>query len=194
MAIEITIPLGVVVAKEKIDHPWQEYRWRTVSVFLDAPEKADWRRLMEVPDAVHYHAATMPLVLHRKDVMSYRVNLANGDPSIYVVLREESEPDGDRPVTVHSVTASPFKAQAHGDLAFDQVDRVVMPERLVALVEAFIDEHPGDEAFVKRQRQPHTPKEEPHTFGQEPIVILRERMAARRAGNCAAKSNGSDKG
>lgn len=182
MSIEITIPLGVVVAREKIDHPWQEYRWRAVSVFLDAPEKANWRTLTSEVGVSQYHAATLPLVLHRKESMSYRVNLANGEPSIYVVLREDSEHGSERPVSVHSVTASPFEAQAHSDMAFDMVDRVAMPERLLALVEAFIAEHPVEDTFVKRKRQPHAPRQEEHQFGQEPIVVLRERMAARDTG------------
>lgn len=181
MPVEITIPLGVVVACEKIDHPWQEYRWRAVGVFLDAPEKANWRPLRKDQSSTHYHAATVPLVLHRKETMSYQVNLANGEPSLYVVLREQSDSDADRPVSVCQVTASPFEAQSHDNLAFDIVDRVAMPERLVALVEAFIDEHHTEEPFIKRQRKPHMAKDEPHTFGQEPIVVLRERMTARKS-------------
>lgn len=193
MSIELKIPLGVVVARERIDHPWQEYRWRAVGVFLDAPEKANWRSLVHESGTTHFHAATVQLILHRKETMSYRVNLANGEPSLYVVLREDTDGDAARPISVHAVTASPFEAQAHGDLAFDMVDRVAMPERLVALIEAFIAEHHSEEQFVKRQRQPHHPADEPHTFGQEPIVILRERMAAREQMRGAAKNGGGDK-
>ena len=193
MLIEQTIPLGVVVVREKIDHPWQEYRWRALSVFLDAPEKANWRQLVNEPGQTQYHAATLPLVLHRKETMSYRVNLANGEPSIYVVLREESDPESQFPVSVHTVTASPFEAQMHGDLAFDSVDRVAMPLRLLALIEAFVDEQPVDEAFVKRKRVPHAPREEEHRFGQEPIVVLRERMEQRRSALDAGKNGGGKK-
>lgn len=192
MPIEITVPLGVVVARERIDHPWQEYRWRAVSVFLDAPEKADWRELVREAGMTQYHAATVPLVLHRRETMSYHVNLANGEPSIYVVLREESDPQFGRPVSVHAVTASPFEAQVHSDMAFDAVDRVGMPERLVSLVAAFVDEHHVEERFVKRQRQPHV-KEEEHLFGQEPIFVLRERMEARAAAAGAPKTRRDDK-
>ncbi len=192
MPVEQTIALGVVVAREKIDHPWQEYRWRAISVFLDPPDQANWRQLMKDRGSTHYHAATLPLVLHRKETMSYRVNLANGEPSIYVVLREVSDFGSHYPVSVHAVTASPFEAQSYSDLAFDSVDRVSMPERLLAMVEAFVGEHPGDEKFIKRQRQPHTEGPDEHQFGQEPIVILRERMAARNLAQ-ADKSDGGEK-
>ena len=190
MSGELSIALGVVVAREKIDHPWQEYRWRTTSVFLDAPEKSNWRLLTNEPGFTQYHAATMPLVLHRKETMSYRVNLANGEPSVYVVLREDGETGNHHPVSVHAVTASPVEAQMHGDMAFDSVDRVVMPKRLVAFVEAFVAEHLTEEKFVKRQRQPHKPDDEVHRFGQEPIVMLRKRMAEREAASEFDKNDG----
>ncbi len=191
MPIEQTIALGVVVAREKINHPWQEYRWRAISVFLDPPEKANWRQLMKSAGITQYHAATLPLVLHRKETMSYRVNLDNGEPSIYVVLREEDDPRMGFPVSVYAVTASPFEAQSYGDHAFDSIDRVAMPERLLAMVETFVGEHPCEDKFIKRQRQPHVVEEE-HRFGQEPIVILRERMAARTPAQ-ADNSDGSEK-
>lgn len=193
MSVEQTIALGVIVAREKIDHPWQEYRWRAISVFLDAPQSANWKTLVTEPHMTQYHAATLPLVLHRKETMSYRVNLANGEPSVYVVLREDDDPDADFPVSVHAVTASPFEAQMHGELAFDSVDRVLMPERLVALVEAFVADHPVDDKFVKRKRQPYAPKEDEHKFGQEPLVVLRERMAAREASVAQDKDDHGEK-
>ncbi len=192
MAIEQTIALGVVVAREKIDNPWQEYRWRAVSVFLDPPEKANWRQLVKDKTVTQFHAATLPLILHRKETMSYRVNLANGEPSVYVVLREDSDLHADYPVSVHAVTVSPFEAQTYGELAFDNVDRVAMPERLLAMVEAFVGEHPTEEKFKKRQRQPYMGNDEEHHFGQEPIVMLRERMAARKSAR-VDKSDGGEK-
>lgn len=192
MAIEQTIALGVVVAREKINHPWQEYRWRAVGVFLDPPEKANWRQLVQSNDVTQFHAATIPLVLHRKETMSYRVNLANGEPSVYVVLREANEVDSGYPVSVHAVTASPFEAQTYGALAFDSVDSVAMPERLLRIVEVFVGQHPEEEVFKKRQRQPHVTSDEEHLFGQEPLVLLRERMAGRNSAQ-ADKGNGGEK-
>ncbi|MDX2288282.1 MAG: DUF3305 domain-containing protein [Hyphomicrobiaceae bacterium] len=175
MGHAITVRLGVIIARERIDHPWQTHRWRPVSVLLDAPPvDGGWRELSRTAKSVHYHATTLSLELHRKETMAYRVNLANGEPSVYVVLREDP---GEQPfpIDVHLVTASPFEAQAHGDLGFDQVEAVPMPQPLVALVQAFIDEHHVEETFVKRQRERHVKAEE-HQFGQEPLIVLRDRM------------------
>ena len=179
MAVEpfgrtIAVPLGVVAARERIDHPWQEFVWRPVAVFLDAGPVVAWRELMRTPTSIHYHVATLPLELHRKECAGYRVNLANGVPSIYVVLREGSENGGEEPVHAHLVTASPFDIEAYGHTPADIVGRVAMPDRLVELVEAFVAGHPVDETFVKRRRQEHCVDDE-HTFGQEPIEVLRAR-------------------
>jgi hypothetical protein len=164
--------LGVVIAHEKIDHPWQEYAWRPVSVFLNAPEVSDWRELRRDPIATHYHAATLPLELHPKETIGYVANLTTGAPLVYVVLREGGE--GARPVHVALVTASPYDAEVYGQNSDEIVDTVAMPEPLVALLEAFVAEHHEEEPFIKRQRQKHHTSED-HKFGQEPVAELRQR-------------------
>lgn len=178
MGSALFIPVGIVVARERISHPWQTYRWRPVGVFLDAPEIREWRELRRDGQAVLYHAATLNLELHRKETTAYRVNLANGEPSVYVVLREDPDAGGDWPVEVHLVTASPFEAQSHGDVGLDNVEGVAMPDRLVEMVRTFIDTHHREETFYKRKRQPHKMTDE-HKFGQEPLIRLRERMGER---------------
>jgi Protein of unknown function (DUF3305) len=181
MGASITIPVGVVVAREKIDDPWQEYRWRPVSVFLNAPEVGEWRELRRGDEFVQYHAATLPLELHRKETGAYRTNLASGEPAIYVVLREDPGAASNWQVTVHVITASPFEAQAYGESGLEIIERVPMPEPLIDLLEDFIAVHHVDEPFVKRQRQKERAAEE-HKFGQEPIFILRKRMHAKQGG------------
>ncbi|CFX17372.1 conserved protein of unknown function [Candidatus Filomicrobium marinum] len=176
MSLAVSIPLGVVIARERISHPWQEYRWRPISVFLDAPSIDDWRELRRTDDVVHYHAATLPLELHRKETTAYCVNLANGEPSVYVVTREDPESGSEHPLDVHLVTASPFEAQPHASMGLDSVDCVAMPERLVFIIRDFIDKHHVEETFKKRRREPHLEPEK-HLFGQEPIFALSERRA-----------------
>jgi hypothetical protein len=168
----LSIPLGVVIAHEKIDHPWQEYAWRPVSVFLGAPEIADWRELRRDATATHYHAATLPLELHPKEAMGYAANLDGGAPLVYVVLRQGG--DSGKPIDVGVVTASPYDAEVYGYDSSEIVGTVAMPAPLIELLEAFVAEHHVEEPFVKRQRQKHHRAEE-HKFGQEPIAELRQR-------------------
>ena len=174
----LTIPLGVVVAREALDHPWQSHVWRPLSVFLGAPAISAWRELQRGPGFEHYHAATLLMELHRNETAGYKINLSNGVPSIYVVLRETPENDN-APLDVHLVTASPFDVQAYGANSGEIIGRVTMPDELVELVTAFIATHHVEDTFRKRQRQPHV-EEEAHLFGNEPIHLLHERM--RRAG------------
>ena len=168
----LSIALGVVIAHEKIDHPWQEYAWRPVSVFLGAPAIEDWRELRRDATATHYHAATLPLELHPKETIGYVANLDAGEPLVYVVLREGG--DSGKPINVAVVTASPYDAEVYGYDSSEIVDTVAMPQPLIELLEAFVAEHHVEEPFVKRQRQRHHRAEE-HKFGQEPIEVLRQR-------------------
>lgn len=173
------VPVGVVVAREEIGNEWQPVVWRPVSVFLHAEPVAGWRELRRDARLVHYHAATLPLELHRKETASYIANLTNERPSVYVVVRDAPE-DGARPIRIHLVTASPFEVQAYGAAEGERVYDLDMPAALAALVAAFVAEHHVEERFVKRKRSPHDAGQE-HIFGQEPLVTVRERML-RRAG------------
>jgi hypothetical protein len=170
----LAIPLGVVIARDKIDNPWQEFVWRVVGVFLHAPELHGWRELQRGPTFVHYHAATLELELHPKETLGYQANLADGAPSVYVVMREKPD-GGDEPIDVALVTASPHEAEAYGHSSEETIGAVPMPRPLAELLEAYVAEHHVEEPFVKRQRQKHHRSQE-HTFGQEPLSVLRERM------------------
>ncbi len=181
MDLILTIDVGVVVAREDVDHPWQDHIWRPISVFLGAPDLSSWRELRRGPGFVHYHAATIEMQLHRKETPGYRDNLSYDQPKVYVVLRggELADETSDWPVEVHMVTASPYDVEAYGEDGDEIIEAVPMPEQLIELVSAFIDEHHVEQPFKKRKRKRHH-KEEDYHFGQEPVVELRERMV--RAG------------
>jgi hypothetical protein len=169
----LSIALGVVIARERIDHPWQTFTWRPVSVFLNAPAVSRWRELRRDATFIHYHAATLPLTLHPKETIGYLANLATGRPLVYVVLRETGA-DGGQPVEVALVTASPYDAEVYGQNGNEIVGGVAMPARLAQLLEAFTAEHHVAQPFIKRQRQKHHSPDH-HMFGQEPIAELRQR-------------------
>lgn len=173
MILTAEISVGVIVERRKIDHPWQEYQWRPHAILLGAPPMADWTPLVEDELSTQYLAATMPLELHRKETVAYKYNLESRKPLIFVVLRPDEE--GEHPVAVHLVTASPFEAEAYMESGEEIVDAVEMPGPIGAWIAEFIDEHHVEEAFKKRQRD--MVDIEDHKFGQEPIVTLRRRMA-----------------
>lgn len=145
----VTLSVGIVVSRETVDHPWDEIHWRPVGVLLDAPTKAMWREVARGRDFVHYHAATLPLTLDPRCVMNYRVNLANGVPSLYVVVRRRPGAGADVPVDITRISVSPFEIDAQGLDASEHVERVPMPLALVDAVQKFIDAA-GDEAADAR--------------------------------------------
>jgi hypothetical protein len=172
----LSLALGVVIARDRIDHAWQTYSWRPVSVFLNAPEIAAWRELRRDATSIHYHAATLPLTLHPKETIGYVANLSAETPLVYVVLREHA---GNPAVEVALLTASPYEAEVYGQNGDEIVAGVAMPARLAELLTAFVAEHHVEEPFLKRRRGQHHASEA-HAFGQEPIAELRQRT--RRGG------------
>lgn len=148
-AIHSSMSLGVVVRKTPGVTQWAKWSWKVVAVLPGAPQ-ADWRLLRKEGDAEEFHAATLPLTLWAAETEAYRTNLADGTPSIYVVLRDEI--DGETPLDVTLVTASPYEGQDYADNGEDLVEKVPMTEGLIAWVRDFIVAHHVDEDFVKRKR------------------------------------------
>ncbi|MGI9414703.1 MAG: DUF3305 domain-containing protein [Hyphomicrobiales bacterium] len=173
-----TLDIGVVVERRRIDHPWQEWAWKAVAVIAGARPVEPWTQIGEGDGWVQFHAATMPLELHRRETEAYVANLETERPSVYVVLRDDEDGEGAQPYYVALVTVSPYDAQDYQDSGEDLVEAVPMPEPVLAWMQDFIGQHHVEEPFVKRKRD--KVKIEDHKFGQEPLVELRQRMARAR--------------
>jgi uncharacterized protein DUF3305 len=128
---------------------WARHVWKAVAVLPGAHE-ASWKELRREGDAVEYHAATLPLELFRTDTEAYLHGLSAQTPAIYVVMRDALD---DRPLDMLLATASPYEAQDYADTGEELVEKVPMPEGLVAWIRDFIELHHQDEAFVKRKRR-----------------------------------------
>lgn len=143
------MPLGVVIRRMPGVTRWARHVWKAVAVLPGAGE-ADWKELRREGDAVEYHAATLTLELYRTDTEAYLQGLSAEVPAIYVVMRDAEE--GDAPLDITLVTASPFEAQDYADTGEEQVEKVPMPEGLIAWVRDFAEAHHEEEVFVKRKR------------------------------------------
>ncbi len=144
----ISLPLGVVIRRVPGATRWQKHAWKAVAVLPGAGD-ADWKELRRDGEAVEYHAATLPLELFRTDTEAYLQGLSDNPPAAYVVMRPG---EGDRPLDVVLVTASPYEAQDYADTGEELVEKVPMPEGLVAWIRNFIEAHHEDDVFVKRKR------------------------------------------
>lgn len=155
-----SLPMGVVIERREVDHPWANHEWRPVALLPGAPDVNAWREIAHGDGWVRYHAATLALELHRSATEAYRTNLSDNPPVIYVVLRPGD--NGDAPagheVVPFMVTASPYEAQDYLD-SDDIVEGVVMPDLVIAWVQNFVITHHVDEPFTKRKRKRLDPEE-----------------------------------
>jgi hypothetical protein len=169
-----SLTLGVVLAREDIDHPWQDHRWRPLEVLIGVLDLEPGTILEEGDGFVHYFCGTFPIELHRKETPAYVVNLENTDPAVYVVACEAEDGEAALPYKVRLVTLSPFEAQDFLDTGEDIVEALPLVGPLRAWLEDFVAAHHVEEKFIKRQRDKLDFTQE--KFGQEPIDVIRHRQ------------------
>lgn len=166
-----TMPLGVVIERRRIDHPWRDHSWRPVAVIPGAPAldpQGPWTLLREGDGWIQFHAGTLALNLFRSETESYRVNLTQEPPGIFVVLRNNDDRAIDHELIPYLVTADPFEAQHYLDSGEETVEVIAMPPEVLALVSDFVAAHHVEEVFVKRRRKGAKGKDEP--FSRRPPV------------------------
>ncbi|MEP3277965.1 MAG: DUF3305 domain-containing protein [Stappiaceae bacterium] len=171
---EISIPLGIVVEKRQSKHPWADWIWKPVAVFMNADETADWQEMRRDETHVRYHAATLLLTLHRKETEALRLNLMLPEPELYVVLQENEDHKSEFPYLAKFVTASSYDAQDYHDAGDDIIEKVAMPEGVAVLIQAFVEEHHVEETFKKRRRDRLDTEE--LKFGKTPIFTPHTRQ------------------
>ncbi|ARE41854.1 hypothetical protein RGUI_3713 [Rhodovulum sp. P5] len=147
-----TMPVGVVLRQSPGVTRWAKWAWRAVAV-TPGGGPGHWTELRREGDTAEFHAATVPMELHRAETEGYLVSLNATPPSVFVILRANGGAD-DRPEVV-AVTASAYAAQDHTDNGEDIVEPVPMPEGLKAWIADFCARHHVEETFVKRKRRPH---------------------------------------
>jgi len=164
-ALSMAISIGVILTCRQPSNPWAETIWRASGVMLDIPAGPQWRELTRGEGYAQYLSTRPTLELFRKETQAYIDNIESREPALYVVLREDETDE--EPVSVHLVTASPYEAQDYLDASEETVERVAMPDALLALIISFVDEHHVAETFRKRKRVEMDLEEQ--KFGKEPI-------------------------
>lgn len=140
--------MGIVIRRMPGVTRWAQHVWKAVAV-LPGAGTGDWKEMRRDGDAVEFHAATLPLMLYRTDTEAYLHGLSAKVPAIYVVMRPS---EADRPLDMVLVTASPYEAQDYADTGEELVEKVPMPDGLIALIRDFAEAHHEDEVFIKRRR------------------------------------------
>lgn len=143
------MPMGIVLRRRPGVTRWAKYSWRAIAVLPGAAE-SNWQMLREDAGITDYHAATLPLELHGSDAEAYLHGLSCEVPCVYVVLRESDV--AENPLEVTLVTASPYEAQDYSDSSEEIIEKVPMPDGLIAWVRDFANKHYHEEKFKKRRR------------------------------------------
>ncbi|MGI9350452.1 MAG: DUF3305 domain-containing protein [Rhizobiaceae bacterium] len=165
---EVSLPIGIIVEKRKSLHPWANWNWKPVAVFVDLEfAEIEPVKLISGDDFEQFHAGTLLLNLHRKETEALRLNLMLPEPELYVVLREDEEGSSEFPFSPYLVTASSYDVQDLADTGDDIIEKVAMPEPVAAFIQAFVEEHHVDEEFKKRRRDKLNVEEQ--KFGKTPI-------------------------
>ncbi len=144
-----TMPLGIIVRRSPGVSRWADFSWKAIAV-LPGARQANWHVLRRQGDITEFHAATVTLELHGAETDAYLHGLGATPPGVYVVFSRSGQTR--RPFDVLLVTASPYEAQDYIDSGEELVEKVPMPEGLVAWVRDFANAHHKDVAFKKRRR------------------------------------------
>jgi hypothetical protein len=144
------MPIGVVIERRRLDHPWQDHTWGVVDVIPGGPASEAWRLLEETPELQRYFVGGLTLSLYPGETAGYGETLAAREPVLFVVLRRGEGDHGVRPLLA---TACPLEAQAYTESGDDLVESVPMPPAVEAWIRGFVARHPAP-AFIKRERDP----------------------------------------
>jgi len=152
--VSISIPLGIVIRRAPGVTRWAKWTWKVIAV-LPGAGPADWQVLRRDGETTDFHAATVELVLYRTDTEAYLTGISTREPSVFVVLRQDDDPERKQEFKVLLATVSPYDAQDYADSGEETVEKVAMPVGLIDWIKGFIDLHYQEEAFVKRRRDKH---------------------------------------
>ena len=124
-----TMPLGIVLEKREIDNKWEPFVWQAVAVIPGAAEIDDWCILEEGPGWTRYHAATLPLEIHRKETEGYKYNLGINPPIVYLLLRYDDDAEYGIVVIAHgmgehALRYAPLAEQAY--IKTIRMDRIIL--------------------------------------------------------------------
>ena len=158
-----TLPVGVVVERQKAQSQWIDYTWRPESVLPGIPDAKPWTILSQTDETALIYAGAAEIELHPSETTQYRDNLLSEQPVLWVVLRAT---DLDPPDEVFTVTADGAEGEGLAYTGSDIVETVPMPDQIAETLMSFVSEHHVERVFFKRKRT-ETNKD---ALGRKPVV------------------------
>ena len=136
-----SLTLGVIAVRTSIDSPWQSHEWQPTAVILGGSQLSPGSLMRRESGADVYFAGSSTLHLHKTEAASYRTNIEQDAPRLYVVLEPKSGAGGALMPRVHLITAAPDEAEAYLEGDEWLIGSVPMPMSLRDTVAAFVDEY-----------------------------------------------------
>ena len=170
LAKHLLYGVQVILAREPVDNPWLDCRWRVVDLVLKDIHAGDGQEpVKNVPilpmrqddGEVDLYIAETAIDLHRAEAEAYAENLVAAEPSIYVVLRSDSVEgeDSEAGLRLVEVSLSPYHIQDYEDCGEDQIEKLPLAGPIYELVAEFVETYYHPDAFKKRQRDRVDPEE-----------------------------------
>ncbi len=144
-----TIPVGVVVERQRAKSPWIDHVWRPIVALPGVPDTAAWSKLSDDGECATFYIGAAEIELYPSDTTQYRDNLQSAAPSLWVALRPTG---GEPPYTLLTVTADSAEGEGLTQPGTDIVEPVAMPDPVYDVVAAFVAEHHVERVFFKRKR------------------------------------------
>jgi hypothetical protein len=145
--------VGVVVRRSKVDNPWIDHVWTPAAILEEAPQAPPWTLLSSNEGEDLYYAGAAFIELHPSETGNYRDNLIDGDPQVWVGMKQA---EGGSELELVAVTADPTE----GESLFESghtVGKAPMPAQIASWVAAYVDAHHVERVFHKRQRDKSGP-------------------------------------
>jgi hypothetical protein len=141
--------VGVVVRRRSLVNPWIDHMWSPVQLLDEVPSTPAWTVLSSEEGTTLYYAGSAMIDLFSADTANYRDNLIDGEPRVWIALRQQS---GGGELELTKVTADPTEGEALFESGSDVIGSVPMPPEIAAWVAAFVDEYHVERVFQKRKR------------------------------------------
>jgi hypothetical protein len=154
---EVSIEVGVVVAKRRLSSPWADHSWHVGGVLVPVPALAPWTTMRCDAREELFFAGSAELSLHPGETAHYRDNLQSPEPRLWVQLRPTIAPSGEERVEIVAVTADPYEGEALADSG-DVLESTAMPAQIAARLQEFFAAHHVERPFFKRKRDRQDPE------------------------------------
>ena len=159
------LDVAVVMRRERINNPWQPWRWALADVVPHEAGFGDQARLLLKDDnEERWLHPGFKVELFLGDAEGYYLNVTTPKPCFWVVWRMEEEAAiSEEPVAIPQIVTLSYHDAGRWLDAQENVEQVPAPLQVVEWLQDFVDQHHVLEA--KRRQRPQSFKSLQDRFG-----------------------------